>query len=200
MADDGPNRESFEALLTWLDSDRDKAWEKYQAIWHRLTKIFTLCRCKNVEDLAGEVVTRVERKLPDVFNEVFEDRAPYFYKVAYNLLLELPRQEARFSEFQEESGHGGITYPFVPDEIDVNELQLQCLDDCLDKLSEKDRKIIRAYYQFDQKTKLADRQLLAEELGLSKSALWTRVSRIRTILRRCVRACLDRESQTQKPN
>ena len=50
MADDGPNRESFEALLTWLDPDRDKAWEKYQAIWDRLVKIFTWRHCRNVEE------------------------------------------------------------------------------------------------------------------------------------------------------
>jgi DNA-directed RNA polymerase specialized sigma24 family protein len=200
MADEGPNRESFEALLTWLDPDRDKAWEKYQAIWYRLTKIFILCRCKNVEDLAGEVVKRVERKVPEVFNKVFEDRAPYFYKVAYNLLLELPRQEARFSEFQEESGVGGITYPVYPDEIDFDELRLRCLDECLDQLNEKDRKIIRGYYVFEQKTKLADRERQAKELGMGRSALWTKVSRIRRILRLCVRACLDREVQTQRSN
>lgn len=198
--DDAPNHESFEALLAWLDPDRDQAWEEYQAIWDRLIKIFTWCHCRNVEDLAGEVVRRVERNLHKVVNTVFDDRAPYFYKVASILLRELPRQEARFVEFQEESGLGGIAYPVEPDEIDVDELRLQCLDDCLDQLNEKDRRIIRAYYQFDQKTKLADRQRLPKELGMGRSALWTRVSRIRSILRRCVRACLDRESQTQRSN
>ena len=138
MADDGPNRESFDALLTWLDPDRDKAWEKYQAIWERLIKIFTWRHRQDAEDQAGEVVKRVIRNVPELV-KTFEDRGPlarerYFYKVAYTLLLELPRQEARFSEFQEESGHGGITYPFVADEIDVNELRLRCLDDCLDSL------------------------------------------------------------------
>jgi len=194
--DDGPDHESFEALLAWLDPDRDKAWEKYQAIWERLVKIFTWRRCRNVEDLAGEVVKRVTRAVPKVVNIVSDDRAPYFYRVAYNLLLEMSRQEARFSEFQEESGLGGITYPVDPEAVDVYELRLRCLDDCLEQLKAEDREIILAYYQFDQKTKLADRRRLAEELGLSKSALWTRVSRIRSILALCVRVRLDQESQT----
>jgi DNA-directed RNA polymerase specialized sigma24 family protein len=183
--DDGPNHESLEALLAWLDPDRDKAWEKYQAIWERLIKIFTWRRRKNVEDLAGEVVNRVTRNVPKVVNVV-----------AYNLLLELPRQEARFSEFQEESDLGGITETVDSEAVDVYELRLRCLDECLAQLKEKDREIILAYYQFDQKTKLADRQQLAEELGLSKSALWTRVSRVRSLLGKCVRARLDEEGQT----
>jgi DNA-directed RNA polymerase specialized sigma24 family protein len=194
--DDGADHESFEALLTWLDPDRDKAWEKYQAIWDRLIKIFTWRHCRNAEDLAGEVVKRVTRNVPKVTKTVSDDRAPYFYKVAYILLLELPRWEARHSEFQEESELGGITYPVDLEAVDVYELRLRCLDDCLEQLREKDREIILAYYQFDQKTKLADRQRLAEELGLSKSVLWTRVSRIRSILVRCVRARLDPEGQT----
>jgi DNA-directed RNA polymerase specialized sigma24 family protein len=204
MADhDFPHDESFDALLDWLDPDRATAWERYEAIWDRLIKIFTWRNRQDVEDLAGEVVKRVIKKVPELV-KTFENREPdarerYFYGVAYTLLLELPRQEARFSEFQEGSGLGGVTYPVDPEAIDVNELRLKCLDYCLEQLTQKDRQIILAYYQFDQATKGEARQRLAEELDFSKSALWTRVSRIRRILGRCVRAQLAKEGQTDWP-
>jgi DNA-directed RNA polymerase specialized sigma24 family protein len=198
MADeDDQKQESFETLLTWLDPDRDEAWEKYQEIWDRLVKIFTWNRCKNVEDLAGEVIKRVEPKVLELMKNFSGDPALYFYGVAKRVLLENPRTEARFSEFQEESELGGVTYPVDPEEIDVYELKLGHLDYCLEQLSEKDREIVLGYYQFDSKTKLADRKRLAERLGLTMDALWTRASRLRSRLRRCVRKRIEQEDQVQ---
>jgi len=192
MADDEPlNHESFERLLEWLNPDRDKAWEKYQEIWERLIKIFTWRLGRRVEELAGEVIRRVEQKVPDLVKKYSGDPARYFYGVAYTMLREVTREEARFLEFQEESGVGGIIYPVDPEEVDVDELKLECLNYCLEQLSERDRKIILAYYQFDPKTKLEDRKQLATELGLSSSALWTRVSRTRSFLLKCVQSRLQ---------
>jgi DNA-directed RNA polymerase specialized sigma24 family protein len=196
-AEDDQKQESFETLLTWLDPDRDEAWEKYQEIWDRLVKIFTWNRCKNVEDLAGEVIKRVEPKVSALMKTFSGDPALYFYGVAHRLVLENRRTEARFSEFQEGSELAGVTYPVDPEEIDVYELKLGHLDYCLEQLSEKDREIVLAYYQFDSKTKLADRRQLAERLGLTMEALWTRASRLRSRLRRCVRKRIEHEGQVQ---
>src|SRR5438094_6942637 len=102
MADEEDQKqESLETLLTWLDPNRDEAWEKYQEIWERLIKIFTWNRCKDVEDLAGEVMKRVEPKVPELMKTFSEedDPARYFYGVAQILVLEHSRTEKRFSEF-----------------------------------------------------------------------------------------------------
>jgi hypothetical protein len=58
----------------------------------------------------------VEPHVPELMKTYSEndDPARYFYGVAYNILRENPRTEARFSEFQEESGVGGVTYPVQP--------------------------------------------------------------------------------------
>jgi DNA-directed RNA polymerase specialized sigma24 family protein len=200
MADDEPlNHESFERLLEWLNPDRDEAWEKYQEIWDRLIKIFTWNRCRDVEDLAGEVIRRVEAKVPELMETFSEDDDParYFYGVAYNILRENPRTEARFSEFQEESGVGGVTYPVEPGEIDVYELKLGHLDYCLEQLSEADREIVLGYYEYGSKTKLADRKQLAERLGLTMAALWTRASRLRSRVGKCVKKRIEQEGQAQ---
>lgn len=198
MADEEHRKhEGFETLLTWLDPDRDEAWEKYQAIWDRLVKIFTWCQCRDVEEFAAEVIKRVEPKVPELRRTFSGDPARYFYGVAYKIVLENPRTEARFSEFSEESGLGGIAHPVDPEEIDVYEVKLRHLDYCLEQLSEENREIVLGYYQFDSKTKLADRKRLAERLGLTMDALWSRASRLRSRLRRCVRRRLEREGQVQ---
>lgn len=198
MADEEDQKqEGLETLLTWLDPDRDEAWEKYQEIWERLIKIFTWNRRKDVEDLAGEVVKRVEARVPELMKSFSEedDPARYFYGVARILMLENSRTEKRFSEFQEESGLGGVTYPVEPDAVDVYELKLGHLDQCLDQLSEKDREIVLEYYQFDSASKLADRKRLAERFGLTMNSLWIRASRLRTRVRKCVRERIEQEGQ-----
>ena len=50
------NQNAFDNLLEWLDADRDRAAEKYEAIRLRLIKIF-LCRgCSEAEELSDETV------------------------------------------------------------------------------------------------------------------------------------------------
>ena len=200
MADEeDEKKESLETLLTWLDPDRDEAWEKYQEIWERLIKIFTWNGCKDVEELAGEVMKRVEPKVPELMEKFSEgeDPARYFYGVAQILVRENRRTAARFSEFEEESGLGGVAYPVQPVEIDVYDLNLGHLDSCLKQLSEDEREIVLGFYDYGAKTKLADRKRLAERFGLTMNALWIRASRLRSRVRKCVRKRLEEDDQVQ---
>jgi DNA-directed RNA polymerase specialized sigma24 family protein len=200
MADEEDQKQkSLETLLTWLDPDRDEAWEKYQEIWERLIKIFTWNWCKDVEELAGEVMKRVEPKVPELMKKFSaeDDPAPYFYKVANILVLENHRTEARFSEFEEERGLGGVTYPVEPGEIDVYDLKLGHLDCCLKQLSEDDREIVLGFYDYEAKSKLADRRRLAERFGLTMNALWIRASRLRARVRKCVSKRIEGDDQVQ---
>jgi hypothetical protein len=200
MADEeDQQREGLETLLTWLDPDRDEAWEKYQQIWDRLIKIFTWNRCKDVEELAGEVMKRVEPKVPELMERFSEgeDPARYFYGVAQMLVRENFRTEAQFSEFLEESGVGGVTYPVELGEIDVYELKLGHLDSCLDQLSEADGEIVLEYYQFESRNKLADRKRLAQRLGLTMNALWIKASRLRAKIHECVKKRIEQEGPVQ---
>ena len=188
MADEEDQRdhENLEALLNWLNPDRDEAWKKYEEIRKRLIKIFTWHKLPDAESLAAEVLERVEGKVTEVIRKFSKDDDParYFYGVARNVALEAFRNREKFSEFEEK--HGSI---FTLDDLRKGgNLPDEDLDFCLEQLSERDRYIVLAYYQYDQKTKKAEHDQLAEELSMSKSALWTKVSRIRSSLEKCLKA------------
>jgi len=189
--------ESFEALLEWLDPNRDEAWEKYYEIWDRLLKIFTYKRCADIEELAGEVIKRVERKVPELVKTYVGDPKKYFFGVAHKLVLEQRRRNSKFSEFQEETESGASTRFFDEVELEVDDVERESFDACLARLSEKDRELILAYYEYDSGAKLSDRKRLAERFDLSMGALWTRVSRIRSRLNRCIKDRLDHKAQVQ---
>ena len=60
------SQEAFDALLKWLDSDREQAAMKYEDIRKRLIKIFTGRDCVEAEDLADETINRVVSKLDEL--------------------------------------------------------------------------------------------------------------------------------------
>ena len=196
MVDDKDSTALLNILLTWLNPNREKAWEKYQTIQETLVKIFTWRRCRNAEDLMHEVINRVEQKVPDLIGKYDGDPARYFYGVAKNVVHEYQRAKSRFSELQEDDA--STDAPLISDDEsnEIDERQ-QALGYCLERLSESDRNIVLSYYQYDQKTKLTDRKQLARERGLTINALWIRVSRIRSSLADCIRERLDRKGQAQ---
>ena len=198
MADEEDQRdhENLEALLNWLNPDRDEAWAKYEQIRKRLVKIFTWRQCADVESLADEVLERVERRIVEVVEKFSagDDPAKYFYGVAKNVALESFRNRERFPEFEE--NHGGV---FKPPELEGSANSLRDdLDYCLEQLNEEDRYIALAYYQYDQQTKKAERNRLARELGISKGALWTRVFRIRSLLEKCLKGRSEHSGEPRR--
>ena len=197
MVDDEGSNSRFDILLTWLNPNREKAWEKYHAIQETLFKIFTWRGCRDAEDLALEVINRVEQKMPDLIEGYEGDPARYFYGVAKNVAHESHREDAIFSEFQEDDA-AAIQGLFANDDKQCeDDERQQYLRHCLAQLSEGDRNIVLSYYGYDQKTKLADRKQLANERGVTMNALWIRVSRIRSSLAACIKECLSRRRDVQ---
>ncbi len=197
MTDEEDRRdlENLETLLNWLDPDRDEAWRKYEEIRKRLVKIFTWRQCGDVESLAHEVLERVERRIVEVIEKFSagDDPAKYFYGVARNVALESFRNREKFSEFEEQ--HGGVFKPLELEESANS--PADDLDHCLEQLNEEDRYIALAYYQYDNETKKAEHDRLAKELGMTKSALWTKVSRIRSVLEKCLKGRLEHSGEAQ---
>ena len=63
------SQEAFDALLKWLDSDREQAAMKYEEIRKRLLRSLP-DDCVEAEDLADETINRVVSKLDEHWNGV----------------------------------------------------------------------------------------------------------------------------------
>src|ERR1041385_6111504 len=174
------SQEAFDALLDWLDSDRERAAIKYEEIRACLVKIFTGRSCIEAEDLADETINRVTSRLSAIRAEFTGDPTRYFFGVANKVYLEYMRKKPPQPP------------PFQPVDSKQVELEYRCLEHCVDSLSEVNRYLLLQYYGAEGSSKVELRRKLAEELGIAPNALRIRAYRIRQNLQECVEKCLER--------
>lgn len=174
------SQESFDALLAWLDPNRDQAGQRYEEIRQRLIRIFTARACNEAEDLADETINRVASKLCDIGETYSGDQALYFYAVANNVHLEFLRRKPPPAVL------------IIIDEPLDREDRFRCLESCLETLSADNRELVLQYYQDEKLAKINHRKRLAKSLGLAPNALRIRACRIRASLSKCVEKCLGR--------
>ncbi|MET0647934.1 MAG: sigma-70 family RNA polymerase sigma factor [Pyrinomonadaceae bacterium] len=176
------NRESFEALLGWLDQCRDAAGQKYELIRHSLIKIFIARGSHDAEDLADMTINRVVGKLPEIKDGYVGDPAVYFYGVARNVLHESRRRKEVAV---------GVAQVVAVSEEAASSTEVECLRNCLALLPEEQRELMLDYYLNTKRLKIEHHKRMAEELGLSHGALRLRAHRIRGRLEDCVRRCAN---------
>lgn len=185
--------DNFDALLNWLDPDREGAGRKYEEIRHSLILIFEWRGYFDAEDLADETITRVLNKVPEIAPGYTGDPALYFYAVAKRLALEVSR---RYQVKAEIENSENLPDPQVNDERNNREEEYECLDKCLEKLPSPDRELILLYYQQDQ-PKIEYRRDLARRYDLAPNALRVKVHRIRATLSVCINKCLGKRSKAE---
>jgi RNA polymerase sigma factor (sigma-70 family) len=173
-------QEAFDAMLDWLDPDRDEAGRKYEDIRLRLIKIFTCRGCLEPEDLADETINRVSNRLSEIQRDYEGDPAPYFYGVAKKILLEYLRPKPSAPP----------PSPYDPEGSLEKEKEFQCLERCIETLTPDHRALVVGYYQEEKRTKIDHRRLLADQLGIALNALRIRAHRIRASLYKCVQNCV----------
>ena len=173
-------QESFDSLLAWLDTDRDRAAGKYELIRRRLIKLFTCRGRHDAEELADETINRVTLKAPEVARDYVGDPSLYFYGVAQKVLLESLRKKPPLPAAQRPT----------PDEAEETVREHACLDRCMGELTPPNRELLLEYYQNDKRAKIDHRKELAARLGIAQNALRIRVHRIRATVQECVLACL----------
>jgi DNA-directed RNA polymerase specialized sigma24 family protein len=169
---------AFDHMLLWLNPDREKAAQKYEAIRTRLIEIFASRRFPDAELLADTTIDRVITKVSKVAEGWVGDPVYYFLAVAKKIILEASKPPPR---------------AFVPPEQEPDELEREdrCLERCMSsRLPEDDRKLILEYVNGDKR----QRQEQARKLGISPNALRIRVCQIKKILRPCVEDCLKEEA------
>ena len=171
-------QEAFEKLLAWLNPDREQAGKKYEAIRHKLIFILTCRGCPCPEDLADETINRAARKIPEIIDNYVGDPSLYFYHVARKIHLEYGRKKA-----------DPVLSP-APDPPQELEQRYQCLEQCMKRLTSKNRELVLEYYQEEKQAKIDRRKELANRLGIAVNALRIRAHRIRASLQECVFECV----------
>ena len=174
------SQEVFDALLTWLDSDRDQAALKYEKIRSGLIKFFTTRNAIDPEDLADETINRVAGKLEDIKKRFSGDPEPYFHRVARFVNMEHLRKK--------------LPQPVLTSPIDPNRIELEynCLERCIERLTKENRDLLLRYHSPDGRVETDLRRALADELGIAPNALRIRVHRIRQGLKDCLEKCIER--------
>ncbi|HMG33222.1 MAG TPA: hypothetical protein VKM94_04720 [Blastocatellia bacterium] len=179
-----PNKDDFEALLAWLNPDRDAAAETYLRIQSKLIQILVRRQCYEAAELADEVFNRVTNVINRIAPTYTGDPARYFFGVLRKVYQEWLRDEGK--RLKAES--------VVPSKRDHNlELNHSCLEQCLDHLNLERRDLIVEYHRHDKRKKIENRERLAHELGVTLNTLRMRIHRITESLEKCFADCLDRE-------
>src|ERR1044072_1599961 len=85
------NHDEFDLFLSWLQPDRKEAGKEDEKIRRKLVYFFIGRRCAEPEDLADETINRVVRLVQEIGDTYVGERAPFFYRVAGYVRLELCR-------------------------------------------------------------------------------------------------------------
>ena len=175
--------EQFEALLNWLDPDRERAGLKYKVIHSGLIRIFVSKGFNDAEDLADEVVNRVIARLADIRENYAGEPARYFHGVLRNIIRERYRRKEL-----------AVEVTAVTDFVDpIISTERECLNSCLQVLTPARRDLVLEYYQYDGHDKIKHRKLMAGRLGITEGALRGRIHQIKSGLQQCVKQCANRK-------
>jgi DNA-directed RNA polymerase specialized sigma24 family protein len=177
--------EAFHKFLSCLDPNLEKAGEKYEAIRLTLIKFFDWRGAHFPEEFADETLNRVTRKIDE--GETIQDIATYCHGVARLVFLEkLKSPDNRRSDFEELPPLATAT-----PEIEEPDTRQECFTHCLRSLPSDSQQLILQYYQDEKRTKINNRQSLADRLGIPLNALRSRAQRIRDKLEQCIHQCLQ---------
>ena len=185
-------QEDFDALLGWLSSNREEAGRQYEKIREGLIRFFRFRGCSDPQTLADETINRVALKVTTFDSSKNVKTITYFYGFASNIYLEYLRM-ARSREVQLGTEYPPAARKFVATD-DSSVTECDCLENCLTKLSREESSLVIQYYGREKSEKFDLRRKIAERMNLKMPALHTRVFRIRSILRECIKECLRKNS------
>ena len=171
----------LDRLLVWLDSDRERAGERYEQIRWRLITIFAARNCAVPEELADETIDRVARRVADIETNYTGDKALYFFGVANNVHHEYLKRPA-----PPESAVA------IDEGDDDREQRHRCLEQCLGKLPADTREMLMRYYSQEKQAKIDLHKAMAGQMGVTINTLRLRVLRLKEKLQPCIKRCLER--------
>jgi len=179
------------ALLQLLGDGPESSGRAYRALHERLIRFFHLNGRMDPEALADEVMDRLARTAADGSNQIKSAEA-FAVGIARHVVQENIRSQqrdaetARYWESRRNLADG------------TNESIFLALDLCMSALSAQKRDLLRSYYEWTGRRKIAHHLKLASELGLTVNALRNRLMRARKELDACVRRRLRDVSQLDR--
>lgn len=179
-------QQAFDGLLAALDSDRNRAGEKYETVRRKLTKYFSWQGCSFPEDRADDAMNRVAKRLAE--GEPIRDLARYVHGVAQLIVRESQQERARVQRAAGELLRGGLAPPSPEDHA-------ACLEQCLAQLAPESRNLIVRYYQGERGVRILNRKKLAREFDIPLNALRNRALRLRERLAACVAGCAEKQER-----
>lgn len=192
----GLTPEQFDKLLGCLAPDREAAAEQYEQLRRALVTFFEFRGALCPLDEADEVIDRVARRLGEGREIFTANPRNYFYAVARNVWRE--RRASPVSEVELETAplpSSDRTPLEILEEAEAESVRarrLSCLQSCLQKFAAAERALIVGYYEGSGGDKIRNRQLLAEQLGITVSTLRVRACRLRERLDASVKLCLKK--------
>jgi DNA-directed RNA polymerase specialized sigma24 family protein len=178
----GLTSKAFTTLLAKLSADPEIAGVEYEELRRRLIKVFEWRGAFFPEDLADETLNRTARKI-DEGEEIEKNVIALALGIAHFVFLEASKQpDSRRASLEE------LIPVAAPPEhrVEDDDLRVAHLRECLRSLSKENRELIIEYYQEEGRAKIEDRKALAEKMGISLNALFSRAKRIRDRLQQCV--------------
>ena len=180
-------KEPFDALLDWLDDDREKAGQRYELIRTSLIRMFVSNGLSDAEHYADVTIDRVIKRLPEIQATYVGDQAKYFHGVARYVILEARRAREVVMD----------VFPVLPQEISYKSSEYECLLKCLKFLSVDKRELILDYYLYQGHEKVEHHRRMASELGITDGALRGRAHNLRTNLEKCITNCVPTLGETK---
>ena len=180
-------KDPFDALLEWLDPDREKAGQRYEVIRAGLIRIFVSKGLSDAEHYSDEAIDRVVKRLPEIQAKYVGDPARYFHGVARNLILEAGRRRE-------------VATDVLPLRITQEALRTdtsECLSKCLKLLPADKQEFILDYHLYQGHAKVEHHRQMAVELSISEGALRTRAHHLRVNLEKCVLECIAQSRQNK---
>lgn len=182
------SHEAFDAMLTWLDPDPERAGSKYEAIRLRLIKIFICNHCAEAEELADETFNRVASKVPELSSSWTGDPALCFYGFARNIFSEWRRRAMRRVSVEDAPTIATVMSDSHSNDVDPEH---ECLEVCMKERPENERTLLLEYFRDQGQAKVEHHKALAVQMGITHNALRIRVHRILRKVRKCVIDCLE---------
>jgi len=181
----------LETFFDFLGPDRNQAGEKYEALRQILMKFFEWRGALSPDHLTDLTIDRVAAKLAQ--GEEIRNIHGYCQKVAYYIYLEWVN---RHHDLKHEPLDGENGLPPVqpdPDQDPLDDTRVDCQMHCLQHLPGDTRELIQEYFVGEGRDRINRREALAARLGISRSALGNRITRLLSKLRECVEKCLKRK-------